>query len=151
MSAGLPFFSEQDRLSKLIQAAAGWRGTPFAANSCSRGHGVSCQFLAADLYREAGHCDVQPPQVDMAHAQFSAVSLVEPWMDEQEAFESIEPRLAIPGDLLGFRLGKACHHLGVLLHPGVFIHSVAPAGVALSSLADATWRGRLVRAWRPVA
>ncbi len=150
MTEGLPYFRTQDRLAPLSQAAAEWRGTPFAANSASKGVGVSCQFLASELYRAAGHPSETPPPVDMAHARFSRESLVEKWMDSQTSFESVPPHLAIPGDLLGFRIGRTVHHVAVLISAGLFCNVLDGSRVGLAPLADPTWASRLVRAWRPI-
>lgn len=145
-----PYFHNQERIAALIAAAASWAGTPFAANSASRGRGVSCQFLASELYRGAGLSTAEPPAVPMAHARFSRVSLVEPWMDAQENFGPIPLGEApIPGDLLGFRLWETVHHVGVLIHPGQFLNVVEGARAALVPLADPTWASRLARVWRP--
>ncbi|MBN8249105.1 MAG: C40 family peptidase [Verrucomicrobia bacterium] len=145
-----PIFSTPERVEALQAAAAAWQGTPFAANSCSRGVGVSCQHLAAALLREGAGLHLDPPNVDMAHAEFSDESLVEPWMDGQTAFVSIPPGVVKPGDVLGFRLRRVVHHVGVCISPGAFVHSLDGIGTVVSSLADATWRGRLRRVWRPV-
>ena len=54
------------------------------------------------------------------------------------------------GDLLGFRIGRCIHHLGILIRPGVFVHALERVGVCEGILADATWEGRLAAIWRPM-
>lgn len=144
------YFATPGRLSALHAAASGWHGTPFFANSCAKGRGVSCQFLAWAIYTEAGLVVDSPPEVDMAHAKFSRVSLVEPWVDSQPVFESVPLGEVESGDLLGFRIGKVVHHVGVLLGRGVFANVIDGTTVQNSYLSDATWKGRLARAWRPM-
>ena len=145
-----PFFTTQERIAALYSAASSWHGTPFFGNSASKGVGVSCQFLAAAIYAEAGLSVASPPEVSMSHAKFSRESLVEPWMGGQTNFSDVPLEEAQAGDLLGFRIGQAIHHVGILLAPGVFIHVVDGSSVQNSFLSDATWRRRLARAWRPV-
>lgn len=145
-----PYFSTPERLQRLQAAAAQWRGTPFGANSCSIGQGVSCQHLAAAILRAAGACDLKPPDVPMAHAEFCATSLVEPWMDRQTVFRSVPTKDLAPGDVLGFRLRRVIHHVGVCIAPGAFVHAMQGLGVTVAALADPTWRNRLVRVWRPM-
>jgi len=144
-----PWFSTPGRITALQVAAAAWVGTPFLGNSSAIGLGVSCQFLAAALYRESGFVDLAPPEVPMAFARFNSTSLVEPWMDARPEFESVGFDYQ-PGDMLGFRIGKAVHHCGVVLSSGSFVHCVDPAGVIISPLTDSTWASRLRRAWRPI-
>lgn len=144
------FFSNAERIEALQEAANLWLGTPFGGNSSSIGVGVSCQFLAAALYQEAGFAIDDPPEVPMGYAQFSRVSLLEPWADSHSQFESVGPDEIIIGDLLGFRLGRVVHHCGVVCGDGVFVHAIEGVGVAICPLSDATWRGRLRRVWRPI-
>ena len=144
------FFSIPGRLAALHTAASSWHGTPFFANSCAKGRGVSCQFLAWAIYTEAGVVIASPPEVDMSHAKFSRVSLVEPWVDGQAVFQPIQLEELEPGDLMGFRIGKVVHHVGVMLGRGVFLNVVDGTTVQNSYLSDNTWRSRLARAWRPV-
>lgn len=146
-----PWFSSTARENALRDAAAAWLGTPFLGNSSACGRGVSCQFLAAALYRETGFVDLIPPEVPMAYARFNTVSMVEPWMDARPEFEDCTGLPAQAGDMLGFRIGRAVHHCGVVLSSGSFVHCVDPAGVIISPLTDSTWASRLRRAWRPIA
>ena len=140
------FGSPQSVISLEI-AARSWLGTPFAGNSNAKGRGVSCQMLAAEIYAECGLDVGDIPEAPMAHSRFSKVSLVEPFIDALPGFRSVP--LPQAGDLLGFRLGRVVHHLGIMLLGGVFVHCVEGPGVLISPIADATWSGRLQRIWRP--
>ena len=143
-----PFFDSPDRIEALHRAAVSWVGTPFAGNSASKGRGVSCQCLAAEVYRETGFDVGEVPEAPMSHAKFSTQSLVEPWVEAHPGFE--RARFFQPGNLLGFRLGKCLHHVGIQLEGQKFVHVVDGAGVMISTLADATWGGRVMAMWRPI-
>ena len=144
-----PYFDRPERIEVLRRAATSWIGTPFAPNSSAKGFGVSCQRLAAEIYREAGLVFPDPPDVPMAHARFTTHSLVVSWMGAKMPhwWLSTDPQV---GDLLGFRIGGCVHHLGVLVAPGVFVQALERVGVIESLLADATWEGRLSAIWRPM-
>ena len=147
----MTFYSTPERIAELQAVAASWIGTPFLGNSSAKGRGVSCQFLASAMYRETGFLDATPPEVPMSYARFHNTSLLEPWMDARPEFEQLAGFDVIPGDMLGFRIGKAVHHCGVVISDGSFVHCIDPAGVIVSPLADSTWASRLRRAWRPIA
>ncbi|HZV37012.1 MAG TPA: hypothetical protein VFB72_20720, partial [Verrucomicrobiae bacterium] len=49
-----PWFNTPERIAALQATAKAWDGTPFMPNACLRGHGVSCQKLAAGIYVDAG-------------------------------------------------------------------------------------------------
>lgn len=144
------WFSNSDRRGALHSSALSWIGTPFYANSSEKGRGVSCQKLVAAIYRESGFAEIDVPNVPMSHARFSrGESLVEKFIAKREDFFIVEaPEV---GDLIGFRLGKTIHHLGICLGTGEFVHALHGAGVTISQFSDPTWMTRLARIWRPMA
>ena len=152
---GCPWFSTPERLARLAAEALLWQGTPFFPNSSTPGPrgGVSCHKLVAALYRGAGFCDVDVPDVPMSHARFCGTSLVEEFMagrPEFQRFTIANAATVQPGDLLGFRLHRSVHHLGVCVWPGVFVHAIEHLGTTQSALADPTWGKRLAALWRPI-
>jgi len=49
-----------------------------------------------------------------------------------------------------FRLARVAHHVGLVLEPPPFIHSIRGYGVIESRLDDPTYAKRLERVYRPV-
>ena len=150
-----PWFSTPERLAGLATEALRWQGTPFFPNSSTPGPrgGVSCQKLVAALYRGAGFADVDVPDVPMSHARFSGTSLVEKFLagrPEFQRFTIADAATVQAGDLLGFRLHRSIHHLGVCVWPGLFVHAIEHLGTTQSALADPTWGHRLAALWRPI-
>lgn len=89
----------------------------------------------------------------MAHARFTHHSLVEEFMANRPEFLRFavaDVQTVQPGDLLGFRLHRTIHHLGVCVWDGVFVHAIEGLGVTDSSLEDASWARRLEALWRPI-
>ncbi len=149
------WFNTPQRLDALRTQFLAWVGTPFLPNSCQRGMrgGVSCQKLAAAIYRGVGLVDVDPPEVAMSHARFSRESIVEPWMDSRKEFTRVPigpgSTVILTGDLLGFRIGSAVHHLGIAAGQAQFFHVIEGQSAQLGWLTDPTWRKRLGAIWRP--
>lgn len=148
------FFDDEERVKRLMDAAARWVGTPFApnGNTCGARGGVSCQKLVEAIYHEVGFgCEVGVPAVRMGYARFArGESLVEKWIEGRPEFRLLENEWSRPGDLLGFRLGKVVHHLGIYVWKGEFVHAMDHIGTVISGLDDGTWGSRLVRVWRPI-
>jgi cell wall-associated NlpC family hydrolase len=153
------WFSTQERIAALEREARRWLGTPFFPNSNTPGPrgGVSCQKLVSEIYRGAGFCDVPVPEVPMAHARFSRESLMEKFMADRPEFIRLPPpdspllwRAVLPGDLLGFRIYRTIHHMGIAMPKRTFIHALDGMGTIISSLLDATWSSRMAAVWRPV-
>lgn len=144
------FFSKPERVAKLHAEASRWIGTPFYPNSNTPGPdgGVSCQKLAEAIYHACGFANhLTVPEVAMAHARFSKESLMERFLDGRPEFSQEWP--AEVGDLLGFRLYRAVHHMGICLGGGRFIHAMDHIGTVVASLSDGTWSSRLAKVWRP--
>lgn len=146
-----PVFSNQQACFVLYSSAMKWLGTPFSANGDTIGLGVSCQKLAGALYEACGIQASDIPSVPMSHARFQSASLVEEYMHGRRDFHALD-RDAWPytGDLLGFKIHHAIHHVGVVIQPGMFVHACEGCGVIYSSTQDATWSKRLARIWRPI-
>lgn len=156
-----PWFDTEARVALLQAEAQKWIGTPFCPNSSSPGHkgGVSCQKLAGEVYRGAGFViGAEIPDVAMSHARFNRTSLVVAFMSTRREFEAVPVEKgtslamcgAIAGDLLGFTIHKAVHHLGVCVSHGVFVHAIEGCRVHLAALGDPTWGTRLANIWRPI-
>lgn len=142
------WFCSTERVAALLSVARSWQGTPFLANSCAKGCGVSCQKLAAAVYRECGCVDINVPEVPMSHARFSRRPMLEPFVDSLPQFAPTDDGV-LPGDLLGFRIGSTVHHCGICLPGGQFVHAMHGLGVLFSALTDPTWSTRLACVWRP--
>jgi cell wall-associated NlpC family hydrolase len=145
-----PFFSTTETQARLVAVARSWVGTPFFSNAAVKGHGVSCQMLVAEIYRE---CGVVPPDFSVPTgrtdwARANKRSVMEPFIDGLPQFTSAD-RPAQAGDLLGFALGGCVHHLGVCIGTH-FVHAIQDRGVSLCRMDDASYMQRLSRVWRPL-
>jgi len=146
-----PTWFTEERIDALEVEAATWVGTPFAANSSAKGLGVSCHTLAGALYAAVGWGDILIPDVAISHARFGENSLADSFFDAMaERFTQLpHDSKILPGDVLGFRIGRIVHHLGTALRNGRFIHSLEGLGTTVSTTEDATYRSRLTTIWRP--
>ena len=139
-----------ERVELLTAEAQSWIGTPFAPNSQSKGNGVSCHTLASALYEAGGYGALDIPNVPISHARFSRESLILPWFAARQDFEAVDPfGELLPGDVIGFEIGRCVHHLGVMLPGRRFVHAIDGIGATLAILDDATWISRITNAWRP--
>ena len=58
------------------------------------------------------------------------------------------PLSFIPGDVIGFKVGKSIKHCGIMVNSNQFIHVLRHSCVCILRIDDATWLDRLARAWR---
>lgn len=147
-----PFFETPDRIDQLDRVARSWVGTAFCPNARIKGGGVSCQMLAAEIYRECGHLPEggNVPEGPMGWGNAQTESLIAAWIETMPHRFADATLPWQPGDLIGFKLGGCVHHLGIALRENCFVHCLPPDGVKLNRLDDATFLKRISRIWRPV-
>jgi cell wall-associated NlpC family hydrolase len=79
---------------------------------------------------------------------------MEAWLDNPAAggklFDPTDNILILPGDLLGFRVGRCVHHLAIALRAGAIFHVVEPIGAVIGPTIPHRWEKRLERIWRPI-
>lgn len=148
------YFSTKPRLDLLAIVAGSWKGTPFVPNACVKSRGVSCQKLAAAIYRECGAVpsEFTVPDGPMKWSGAQNDGLIEKFMDGQrDLFTAVawSAEMPLAGDMLGLRVGGCVHHCGVMLNDTQFIHCWRPTGTMISNIHDATFWTRIGRVWRP--
>jgi cell wall-associated NlpC family hydrolase len=150
------FFSMAKKRLALLDEAHSWMGTPFMPNAAIKGAGVSCQKLVGAIYIAAGvwPADFNVPDGAMDWGNAHKDSLITGSMDEEVKsgrFVEVLDSTAVPGDLVGFKIGGCLHHLGIVLTTsGSFIHCLRGPGVMISELRDATYLKRIEKIWRPL-
>lgn len=160
------FFDEHDRVAALQLEAESWIGTPFREHSKAKGAagGVDCVGLCECIELAAGVGGSLPfrfPRTPMDYSMHNDRSILleymrgEVWRDPQSArLKHIFAELPdvrelghgvviMPGDLLGFKIGRAVHHLAVALDDEHFIHAFRGIGTVIATLQDSTFASRL--------
>lgn len=145
-----PFFNSPARCAALAVEASQWIGTPFVPHGAVKGAGVDCVWLAAELYKATGALrEFHPRPYTLGSSQHNSLSQVIEWLDNSPHFtKGVMPFQA--GDLIGFKIGKCVHHVGVVVSERTFIHSVQKYGVMESRLDDSSWLTRVAALYRPV-
>jgi cell wall-associated NlpC family hydrolase len=72
------------------------------------------------------------------------------WLEAHPNFRRVEAADPLFGDFVTFRLARVAHHVGLVLEPPSFIHSIRGYGVIESRLDDPTYAKRFERVYRPV-
>lgn len=135
----------------VVRLAHGWLRTPYAHRCRVPGVGVDCVRLAADVYARAGV--VRVTLEDMPRYS-------EDWYlhrsDEMLATHLAKYCAGVaigreqPGDLVGFRFGRAMSHLGIVTGPGTMIHALAGRMVTEEAYGQHTaFAPRLAGVWTP--
>ena len=155
----IPFFSCDERTRVLLSVAREWEGTPFHAHGRHKHVGVDCVWLVAEALRECGlPVPERFPAYSVGAGSHLEASLVSAFVVDSGLFERVvQPSgisglldLARPGDVLGFKIGRVVHHVGIKLDGEHFLHARQPLGVSRDSLRGPVWARTLHDIWRPI-
>ncbi|MEO0390406.1 MAG: NlpC/P60 family protein [Pseudomonadota bacterium] len=129
-------------MSRIVEEARRWIGTPYVHQASTRGAGTDCLGLVRGVWRGIyGQEPEVPPPYSMDWS--------EPQGDERlwrAALRHLQPVPQIDlGTVALFRMrdGGVAKHLGIISGPGYFIHAYSGYGVVESPL-SAPWRRRIV-------
>ena len=144
-----PFFNNEEAQHRLLGEAASWLDTPFMPNGMIKQAGVSCQKLVGAIYAACGLTLPEIPDAPMDWSRAHGDSLIVQFMSTLPNFVTVEAP-AIPGDLLGIRIGGCVHHCGLVVDAGgSFIHCLRDRGTEISNVHDASYLQRIEKIWRP--
>jgi cell wall-associated NlpC family hydrolase len=148
------FFENPVRVAQLQLAVESWEGTPFRAYGAAKGPrgGVDCVRLAYEVLTE---CEAIPqgkqfPKYSMDFTMHEHRSPICEYIDSELAgylhriplAKKLQEMELLPGDLLGFRLGNAVHHVSVYAGERRMLQAFKPVGARLLSVDDATFAHR---------
>lgn len=134
-------------MSRVVEVARTWLGTPYVHQASCRGAGCDCLGLVRGVWREVmGH---EPAEMPAYTADWNEAGRSEAlWHGARTHLREGAPEAPAPGQVLLFRMTSAgvAKHLGILAEAGDaprFIHSYSGQGVCESPL-SLPWRRRLV-------
>lgn len=109
--------------AQIVAEALTWQGTPFQHNQSCRGHGADCVGLVYGVFRALG-CIPTTFQPEPYSQQWHQHKNEELLLNQSVKFGCVdaigEPE---PGDLLFFRFGRVCSHIGLYLGENSMIHA----------------------------
>lgn len=138
------FFDDVKRVKALEAEAQRWIGTPFVPFQGVRQGGCDCIHLVHQLALACGfNHDLKPPRYTLdatAHREHSQLREYLESIPNCVMLEAGAPLM--PGDLVTFIMGRAPHHIGMVVTPPVFIHSMRGLGTTFGQLNDPTYANR---------
>ncbi|UWQ51345.1 peptidase [Leisingera caerulea] len=135
-------------MSRVVQAARGWIGTPYVHQASCKGAGCDCLGLIRGLWRELCGAEPElPPAYTMDWSEPQGAEAL--WQAAARHLVAKPLRDAAPGDVILFRMreGSVAKHLGVQSAVGEDELRAAPAGGQAGAARRAA--GRYVRVSAP--
>ena len=147
------FFASKESVNRLQAEARGWIGTPFVAHCRRRRIGCDCVGMAAGVYSALGFSIPKSwPKYSVGAGAYLDASKVAEVVGGSPSFQAVEPASLDelkPGDLIGFKIGRVIHHVGIFLGDDLFLHCTKSIGVDRGTLRDPAWANRMKAIWRP--
>lgn len=156
------FFANWNRVERLRFESEAWLGTPFVPYAAIRGAGVDCVNLCAELLKGCGFevpANQAWPRYAIDGGKHNRDSQLTAWLDNNRGFARVWMRgeaahytaaVAMPGDVLCFRLGRSAHHAGLLVAGTKFVHAMFGRKVMFATLADLSFSRRIESVYRPL-
>lgn len=132
----------------IIKAALTWLNTPYQHQVGLKDYGVDCAYFVGKVAEEIHAIDrfvVEPYSVEWHwHSREEKMcSIIESFGCKQITMEELQP-----GDILAFKYGRVCSHLGIMLSDNKFIHAHLPAGKVIVNSLSGEYSERLERVYR---
>ncbi|UWQ60098.1 peptidase [Leisingera caerulea] len=121
-------------MSRVVQAARGWIGTPYVHQASCKGAGCDCLGLIRGLWRELHGAEPElPPAYTMDWSEPQGAEAL--WQAAARHLVAKPLRDAAPGDVILFRMreGSVAKHLGVQSAVGEDELRAAPAWVGANA------------------
>lgn len=135
--------------SSIINSATTWLGTPYHHHARVMGVGVDCaQILVAvalDLgfltERQALLVPNYPPEWHLHNRE-------EHLLDYLELLGCVKVSNPLPGDIMCFKFGRTCSHVGILINETQFIHACIKSGKVVINSLNGDWNSRWVTTYQ---
>jgi cell wall-associated NlpC family hydrolase len=114
---GVKFKGTEDK--KLIEAIAGWIGTPYVYGGCTKS-GTDCSGFIKTLYKDVYNIDLNRSAYDL-----------------YKDVEEVKKKDLKFGDVVFFKIsGTKISHVGLYLADNKFVHAASSKGVMVSDLTE---------------
>ena len=136
--------------NRIVAEAKTWIGTPFRGHMGIKGYGVDCVHFALEVYRACGviRGEVVLPGYTIDGGSHIALSAVETYVAQSGFFKLVtEPDI---GDMIGIKLGRVVHHVGIVVSDVSFLHAHSACGVVDTRMDSDRCQGRINSIWRPI-
>ena len=135
--------------AEVILAAEQWIGTPYHHHARVMGVGVDCAQLLVAIALEvkllnARQAELVPNYPPEWHLHNREEHLLE-YMELMGCVETSTPE---PGDIMCFKFGRTCSHVGILVSPTQFIHACLRSGKVVVNSLNGDWETRWVKTYR---
>lgn len=133
--------------SNIVDCAYNWIDTPYQHQVGLKGVGVDCAYLIGKVAEEVGA--ISKFQVEPYSIEWHWHSREERMCNIIESFGAVQKDTSKvkAGDILAFKYGRVCSHLGIMVSDNTFIHAHLKAGKVLVNTLSGEFLDRLERVY----
>lgn len=131
----------------IVQSALSWLGTPYHHQARVKGAGVDCAQLVAGVAEECGY--IKPGMIIQNYSpEWHLHNREERMINLLLEFGCIEAQEHEPGDILAFKFGRVCSHLGIYVGNDQFVHARVDQGKVVLNNLSGDWLKRHIRTFK---
>jgi NlpC/P60 family putative phage cell wall peptidase len=133
----------------IILAAEQWIDTPYHHHAHVMGVGVDCAQLLVAIALEVKLLNERQAQlVPNYPPEWHLHNREEHLLEYMELMGCVETSTPAPGDIMCFKFGRTCSHVGILVSPTQFIHACLRSGKVVVNSLNGDWQARWVKTYR---
>ena len=135
--------------SDIILAAEQWIDTPYHHHARVLGVGVDCAQLLVAVALDLKMLDLRQAQLIPNYPpQWHLHNREEHLLEYLELMGCTETMPAEPGDILCFKFGRTCSHLGIMVSDTQFIHACLRSGKVVVNSLNGDWAERWAKTYQ---
>lgn len=135
--------------AEVILAAEKWIDTPYHHHARVMGAGVDCAQLLVAVALDVGMLDARRAQlVPNYPPEWHLHNREEHLLEYMELMGCVETSTPMAGDIMCFKFGRTCSHVGILVSPTQFIHACLRSGKVVVNSLNGDWEQRWVKTYR---
>jgi NlpC/P60 family putative phage cell wall peptidase len=134
--------------TQIIEEVKTWIGTPYHHQAGVKGVGVDCAYLVGHVAQNVG--SIMKFKVEPYSVEWHWHSKEERMCSIIESFgaKEIPVNAFKPGDILAFKYGRVCSHLGIMIDFDKFVHAHIKTGKVLVNTLTGEYLERLERVYQ---
>lgn len=132
---------------QIVKVTNTWVDTPYHHQAGVKGVGVDCAYLVGHIAVELKLIDtfvVAPYSIEWHwhNNTEEMIKIIESFGCVEKSLDKIKP-----GDILAFKYGRVCSHLGIFVGDNNFVHAHLKAGKVLLNSLEGDFLKRLTRVY----
>lgn len=134
---------------QIVVSAVSWLETPYHHHARVKGVGIDCAQLLVAIALDLGLLNERQAQlVPNYPPEWHLHNREEHLLEYLELMGCVETDKPAMGDIMCFKFGRTCSHVGVMVNDHQFIHACLKSGKVVVNSLNGDWETRWVKTYQ---